>query len=180
MPDEAPPRLETRGLRRELRSGERTLVVVDDVDLQVAAGECVSIRGPSGAGKSTLLALLAGLDRPTAGSVLIDGQPIEWLGEDELALLRREKIGFVFQAFQLLPNLTARENVQFPLDLLGRRHSGRPGGGTARRSPAWRNAPTTIRRSSRAASSSASPWPGRSRPSRRSSSATSRPATWTP
>ncbi len=121
----APARLETRGLRRELRSGERTLVVVDDVDLEVAAGECVSVRGPSGAGKSTLLALLAGLDRPTAGSVLIDGQPIEHLSEDELALLRREKIGFVFQAFQLLPNLTARENVQFPLDLLGRRRSGR-------------------------------------------------------
>lgn len=118
-----PPRLETQGLRRELRSGERTLVVVDDVDLKVAAGECVSVRGPSGAGKSTLLALLAGLDRPTAGSVLIDGQPIEGLSEDELALLRREKIGFVFQAFQLLPNLTARENVQFPLDLLGRRRS---------------------------------------------------------
>lgn len=118
-----PPRIETRRLRRELRSGERTLVVVDDLDLEVAAGECVSIRGPSGAGKSTLLALLAGLDRPTAGSVLIDGRAIEGLSEDELALLRREKIGFVFQAFQLLGNLTARENVQFPLDLLGRRRS---------------------------------------------------------
>ncbi len=119
----APLRLETRRLRRELRSGERTLVVVNDIDLQVAAGECVSIRGPSGAGKSTLLALLAGLDRPTAGSVLIDGQPIEGLSEDELALLRREKVGFVFQSFQLLGNLTARENVQYPLDLLGRGRS---------------------------------------------------------
>ena len=122
-PPGTPPRIATRGLRRELRSGERTLIVVDDVDLEVAAGECVSIRGPSGAGKSTLLALLAGLDRPTAGSVLIDGLPIEGLSEDELALLRREKIGFVFQSFQLLGNLTARENVQFPLDLLGRRRS---------------------------------------------------------
>ena len=122
-PPGTPPRIETRGLRRELRSGERTLIVVDDIDLEVAAGECVSIRGPSGAGKSTLLALLAGLDRPTAGSVLIDGLPIEGLSEDELALLRREKIGFVFQSFQLLGNLTARENVQFPLDLLGRRRS---------------------------------------------------------
>ncbi len=118
-----PPRIETRNLRRELRSGERTLVVVDDIDLEVAAGECVSIRGPSGAGKSTLLALLAGLDRPTAGSVMIDGRPLEGLSEDDLALLRREKIGFVFQSFQLLGNLTARENVQFPLDLLGRRRS---------------------------------------------------------
>ena len=122
-PPGTPPRIETRSLRRELRSGERTLIVVDDIDLAVAAGECVSIRGPSGAGKSTLLALLAGLDRPTAGSVLIDGRPIEGLSEDELALLRREKIGFVFQSFQLLGNLTARENVQFPLDLLGRRQS---------------------------------------------------------
>ncbi len=124
-PSASSPRLEARGLRRELRSGDRTLVVVDDVDLEAAAGECVSVRGPSGAGKSTLLALLAGLDRPDAGSVLIDGQPIERLSEDELALLRREKIGFVFQSFQLLPNLTARENVQFPLDLLGRGRSGR-------------------------------------------------------
>ena len=122
-PPETPPRIETRGLRRELRSGERTLVVVNDIDLQAAAGECISIRGPSGAGKSTLLALLAGLDRPTAGSVLIEGRPIEGLSEDELALLRREKIGIVFQSFQLLGNLTARENVQFPLDLLGRRGS---------------------------------------------------------
>ncbi len=106
-----------------MRSGERTLVVVNDIDLRVAAGECISIRGPSGAGKSTLLALLAGLDRPTAGSVLIDGRPIEGLSEDELALLRREKVGFVFQSFQLLGNLTARENVQYPLDLLGRGRS---------------------------------------------------------
>lgn len=97
--------------------------MVNDIDLRVVPGECVSIRGPSGAGKSTLLALLAGLDRPTAGSVRIDGRPIEGLSEDELALLRREKIGFVFQSFQLLGNLTARENVQFPLDLLGRRRS---------------------------------------------------------
>ena len=97
--------------------------MVNDIDLRVAAGECISIRGPSGAGKSTLLALLAGLDRPTAGSVLIDGRPIEGLSEDELALLRREKVGFVFQSFQLLGNLTARENVQYPLDLLGRGRS---------------------------------------------------------
>ena len=122
----APPRLETRGLRRELRSGERTLVVVDDVDLEVAAGECVSVRGPSGAGKSTLLALLAGLDRPTAGSVLIDGQPIEQLSEDELALLRREKIGFVFQAFQLLPEPDgARERPVSARPSGPRRRSGR-------------------------------------------------------
>ncbi len=112
-------RLETRGLRRELRSGERMLVILDGVDMSIEAGECVAIRGPSGSGKSTLLGLLAGLDRPTAGSVLIDGTAIETLSEDELALLRRRKIGFVFQSFHLLPNLTAEENVLLPLQLCG-------------------------------------------------------------
>ena len=75
--------------------------------------------GPSGSGKSTLLALMAGLDRPTAGEVLLDGEPIQDLSEDRLALLRRHKIGFVFQSYQLLANLTARENVLLPLELLG-------------------------------------------------------------
>ncbi len=114
------PRLETRKLRRELRSGERMLTILDDIDLVVAAGEWVAIRGPSGSGKSTLLALLAGLDRPTSGSVLLDGQALEHLSEDRLARLRRDKVGFVFQSFHLLPNLTARENVLLPLELQGR------------------------------------------------------------
>ena len=112
-------RLETRSLRRELRSGERMLVILDDVNMTIDAGECVAIRGPSGSGKSTLLGLLAGLDRPTSGSVLVDGVAIEALSEDELALLRRRKIGFVFQSFHLLPNLTAEENVLLPLQLSG-------------------------------------------------------------
>jgi len=75
--------------------------------------------GPSGSGKSTLLALLAGLDRPSEGGVTIDGEAIEAMGEDQLALLRRKKIGFVFQSFQLLSNFTATENVMLPLELLG-------------------------------------------------------------
>ncbi len=95
------------------------LTIVDDVDLAVQAGEFVAILGPSGSGKSTLLALMAGLDRPTSGEVRLDGRPIQSLSEDALALLRRHGIGFVFQSFQLLPNLTALENVLLPLELVG-------------------------------------------------------------
>ena len=95
------------------------LTILDHVDLTVQMGEFVVILGPSGSGKSTLLALAAGLDRPTEGDVLLDGQPIGALSEDGLARLRRRKIGFVFQSFQLLGNLTARENVLLPLELVG-------------------------------------------------------------
>jgi putative ABC transport system ATP-binding protein len=114
-----PPRLELRKLTRRLPSGDRLLTILDGVDLAIAAGESVAVLGPSGSGKSTLLALMAGLDRPTAGEVLLDGEPIQALSEDRLALLRRHKIGFVFQSYQLLTNLTARENVLLPLELLG-------------------------------------------------------------
>ena len=107
-----------RGLTRRLPSGERTLTIVDRVDLEIEAGESIAILGPSGSGKSTLLALMAGLDRPTEGEVVVDGEPIHALSEDALALLRRRKIGFVFQSFQLLGNLTARENVMLPLELI--------------------------------------------------------------
>jgi len=94
------------------------LTILDHVDLVVQAGESVAILGPSGSGKSTLLALMAGLDRPTEGEVLLDGSPIHSLSEDDLARLRRRRIGFVFQSFQLLTNLTARENVLLPLELV--------------------------------------------------------------
>jgi putative ABC transport system ATP-binding protein len=114
-----PPRIELSRLTRRLPSGERELTIVDAVDLIIPAGQFVAVLGPSGSGKSTLLALMAGLDRPTAGEVRIDGQPISDLSEDELALLRRHKIGFVFQSFQLLGNLTARENVLLPAELRG-------------------------------------------------------------
>ena len=113
------PRIELRGLTRRLPSGGRELTVLDAVDLAIAPGEFVAVLGPSGSGKSTLLALMAGLDRPSAGQVLIDGAPIQDLSEDRLALLRRRQIGFVFQTFQLLGNLTARENVLLPLELAG-------------------------------------------------------------
>jgi putative ABC transport system ATP-binding protein len=114
-----PPRIELRQLTRRLPSGERVLTILDRVDLAIQPGEFVAVLGPSGSGKSTLLALMAGLDRPTSGEVRIDGAPIQDLSEDALALLRRRKIGFVFQSFQLLGNLTARENVLLPIELLG-------------------------------------------------------------
>ena len=116
-PRNAPPAVELRRLTKRLPSGERLLTILDRVDLSVRAGESVAVLGPSGSGKSTLLALMAGLDRPTEGEILLDGQPIHGLSEDALALLRRRKIGFVFQSFQLLGNLTARENVLLPLEL---------------------------------------------------------------
>lgn len=114
------PAVELRGLTRRLPSGGRVLTILDHVDLIVPAGEFVAVIGPSGSGKSTLLALIAGLDRPSEGEVLLDGRPIQALSEDALALLRRQRVGFVFQSYQLLTNLTARENVLLPLELLGR------------------------------------------------------------
>jgi putative ABC transport system ATP-binding protein len=113
------PRIEMRQLTRRLPSGDRELTILDHVDLAIEPGELVAVLGPSGSGKSTLLALMAGLDRPTSGEIRIDGVPIQAMSEDALALLRRKKIGFVFQSFQLLSNLTARENVLLPIELLG-------------------------------------------------------------
>jgi putative ABC transport system ATP-binding protein len=119
-PPTAPdPRVACRGLVRRLPSGGREITVLDGVDLEIAAGDFVAVLGPSGSGKSTLLALMAGLDRPTRGSVLLDGEDLGALDEDALARLRRRKVGFVFQSFQLLGNLTARENVLLPLELCG-------------------------------------------------------------
>ena len=114
------PALELVKLTKRLPSGDRELTILDAVDLAVAPGEFVAILGPSGSGKSTLLGLAAGLDRPSAGEVRIEGRAIHALSEDELARLRRGRIGFVFQSFQLLPNLTALENVLLPLELAGR------------------------------------------------------------
>jgi putative ABC transport system ATP-binding protein len=111
--------LECRGLRKELPSGAHTLAILAGVDLAIEAGEFVAILGPSGSGKTTLLGLLAGLDRPSAGEVHLEGRRIDELSEDELAVLRRGRVGFVFQSFQLLGNLTALENVCLPLELTG-------------------------------------------------------------
>ncbi|MDX1388237.1 MAG: ABC transporter ATP-binding protein [Acidobacteriota bacterium] len=118
------PRIELRGLTRRLPSGGRMLTILDNVDLAIDAGEFVAVLGPSGSGKSTLLALMAGLDRPTEGKVFLDDQPIHSMSEDALARLRREQVGFVFQSFQLLGNLTARENILLPMELLDRPDAG--------------------------------------------------------
>lgn len=111
--------MECVGLTKVLDSGGRPLTVLDSVDLRIEAGELVAIVGPSGSGKSTLLGLLAGLDRPSAGEVRFEGRELQNAGEDELALWRRDHVGFVFQSFQLLGNLTARENVLLPMEMAG-------------------------------------------------------------
>ena len=111
--------LEARRLTKEYRSGGRRLAVLRDVDFTVPTGAFVAIVGPSGSGKTTLLGLLAGLDVPTSGSVRLDGTDLSTLSEDKRAQLRGAKVGFVFQSFQLIPTLTALENVQVPLDLRG-------------------------------------------------------------
>ncbi len=111
--------LEASGLTKTVDSPSGPLTILADVDLRVRAGETVAIVGPSGAGKSTLLALLAGLDTPTRGRVAIAGTDLSSLDEDGRAALRRRQIGFVFQSFQLLPSLTALENVMLPLELAG-------------------------------------------------------------
>lgn len=114
------PHIELRKLTKTFLSGSSTLTILDSVDLEIQAGESVAVLGPSGSGKSTLLALVAGLDRPTSGQVLLEGRPIQDLSESELALVRRHQVGFVFQSFQLLSNMTAHENVCLPLELLGK------------------------------------------------------------
>jgi putative ABC transport system ATP-binding protein len=113
--------IEARGLSKDYGSGVSRVSALRSVDLVVERGAFVAIMGPSGCGKSTLLNLLAGLDRPTAGEVWLDGERIDELSEADLARLRRRKVGFVFQSFNLIPTLSAGENVELPLRLAGRR-----------------------------------------------------------
>lgn len=111
--------LRCESLTQTYLSGGRPLTVLKDITLAVDPGEFLAITGPSGSGKSTLLGLMAGLDRPSSGRVLLDGTDLGALTEDQRAKLRGEKVGFVFQSFQLIPTLTALENVQVPLELRG-------------------------------------------------------------
>jgi ABC-type lipoprotein export system ATPase subunit len=112
--------LRTRGLRKEYGKGEGLVRAVDGVDLDIGAGETVAVMGPSGCGKSTLLHLLGGLDRPSGGEVSLGGRRIDDIGENALARMRRTDVGFVFQAFHLMEELTAVENVELPALLAGR------------------------------------------------------------
>ncbi len=113
--------LRLESVHKSYRSGETDLEVLKGISFFVEAGETVSIIGPSGSGKTTLLGICAGLDRPTSGQVCLGGHDITPLGEDERAALRNQHVGFVFQNFQLLPTLTALENVMVPLELRGER-----------------------------------------------------------
>ena len=115
------PIVQAAGLTHRVTTGSRTLTILDDVSLDIHNGESVAIVGASGSGKTTLLALLAGLDTPSAGVVRIDGHEFSTLDEDGRARVRRDRVGFVFQSFQLLPALTALENVMLPLELAGER-----------------------------------------------------------
>lgn len=109
--------VEVRGLKKSIRNGNRTVEILRGIDLEIPKGQFVAIMGASGSGKSTLLGLLAGLDAPTEGEVIVDGTEISRLPEDELAQVRGKKIGFVFQSYQLIPTLTALENVLLPYEL---------------------------------------------------------------
>jgi putative ABC transport system ATP-binding protein len=113
--------IELRGVSKTVQSGDHPLTILHPLDYTIAAGQFVAIVGPSGSGKSTLLGLLAGLDAPSTGEVLVDGTDITRLSEDALARLRGEKIGFVFQFFHLVPSLTAVENISVPMEIAGRR-----------------------------------------------------------
>ena len=110
-----------RGVSKTVLSGGRPLTILHPLDLDVPAGGSLAIVGPSGSGKSTLLGLIAGLDAASSGTITIAGTEITSLDEDALARLRGEKIGFVFQFFHLVPSLTAKENIQVPMEIAGRR-----------------------------------------------------------
>ena len=116
-PDAIGPIVDLSGVTLNLRSGAGEVNVLRGIDLTIGAGEVVGIVGPSGAGKSTLMMIMAGLETPTTGSVKVAGQELNGLNEDRLALFRRANVGIVFQAFRLVPTMTALENVAIPLEL---------------------------------------------------------------
>ncbi len=111
--------IEVRNLTKSLASGSRTVEILKGINLTVRDREVLAIEGPSGSGKSTLLGLLAGFDHPSGGSIRLDGEDITRMNEDQLALLRGRKIGFVFQSYNLIPTLTAEENIMLPVEIRG-------------------------------------------------------------
>jgi len=115
----SPPMIQVSGLTKTIATPTHRVDILKGIDLEIPRGQFAAIMGPSGSGKSTLLGLLAGLDTPTSGRIVLDGEDITGLEEDDLALLRGRKIGFVFQSYHLIPTLTAEENVLLPLELSG-------------------------------------------------------------
>ena len=109
--------LEVNNLRKKVSSGDNQLVILDNVSFNLNEGQSLAITGPSGSGKSTLLGLLAGLDEASSGQIHLDGEALHELDEEQRAVLRKDKVGFVFQSFELLPSLTALENVMLPSEL---------------------------------------------------------------
>jgi putative ABC transport system ATP-binding protein len=117
--------IQVRALTKSIDTGTHRVEILKGIDLEIPRGQFAAIMGPSGSGKSTLLGLLAGLDTPTSGQVILDGEDITNLGEDDMALLRGRKIGFVFQSYHLISTLTAEENVLLPMELAGAEAGGR-------------------------------------------------------
>jgi putative ABC transport system ATP-binding protein len=113
------PAIRVSGVTKSIQTATHKVDILRGIDFEIAAGEFAAITGPSGSGKSTLLGLLAGLDTPTSGKIVLDGVDITGLDEDHMALLRGRKVGFVFQSYHLLPTLTAEENVLLPFELTG-------------------------------------------------------------
>ena len=111
--------IQIKNVTKIVRSGVENLTILDDVSFDIPDGQFVAVTGASGSGKSTLLGLIAGLDAPTSGEIIIDGKDVTKMSEDSLAQLRSEKLGFVFQSFHLIPSLTAFENVLVPMEILG-------------------------------------------------------------
>ena len=144
------PLLELSGVSREFASGEDTVTVLDNINLQIQAGEMVAIIGASGSGKSTLMNILGCLDAPTRGSYRVAGQPVADMSPDQLARLRREHFGFIFQRYHLLGELNALQNVELPAVYAGSPATER----TCWRALAWPTGPDTSRVSCPAASSS--------------------------
>ena len=163
------PLLETRALKKTYGSGELRVEALRGIDLKVEAGEFLAIMGPSGSGKSTLLHLLGGVDRPASGQVLLEGADLSALSDDERTILRRQRIGFIFQSFNLLPTLSAEENVSLPLELGGtptsaaRARAGSRSGNGRHAAPPHTSAEQALRRRTAAAWPSRGPWPS-SRP----------------
>jgi putative ABC transport system ATP-binding protein len=117
--------IQVRALTKSIDTGTHRVDILKGIDLEIPRGQFAAIMGPSGSGKSTLLGLLAGLDSPTSGQVILDGEDITRLSEDQMAVVRGRKIGFVFQSYHLIPTLTAEENVLLPMELAGAEDGGR-------------------------------------------------------